>query len=530
MYKTTKAILVLSMFVVIGGTLSVLLGQDSNFDLQNYHLYNAYSFLHNRLWWDLAPANVQTFYNPILDVPYYIMLLVFPRSEIFAAFVMGTYYGLGVFLLWKAATELFRNIPHQTIYAALATAVGTTGAAGLSQLGATFNEWQVAVLYLASVAAVLTWIDDARPQFWRVLLCGALTGLAAGCKLTAVPFGVAAFGSAVVVQETSVQRLRVAVIFCLGIIIGFAITGGAWCWIMYSNFGNPVFPYFNGLFHSPWADPVSIRDERFLPHGLLESLTYPFHWALSRSTRVSELYIRDPRLAIVLSIIYILFGVTLCTVICKLRNSKHYFIGIDAPIPRRWKYILLLFITSYFLWQFLFSVYRYVIPLEAISGIIIVGASYHFLNKITSIRLVQLGAVAMFGIGIILITVSPDWGHVTFQSGSPGVSVPELPRESLVIVSKAGPLSFVIPFFQQDMRFVRGIYSARDKNQYNKLIDELIGRHAGPLLFLEYAQVSSEEDEQQLQQLRLIKVEAECVPLKSQLTPVGIQICPLRRK
>ncbi len=39
----------LVLCLIVGGTVSVLLGQDANWDLKNYHLYNPFAFLNDRL-------------------------------------------------------------------------------------------------------------------------------------------------------------------------------------------------------------------------------------------------------------------------------------------------------------------------------------------------------------------------------------------------------------------------------------------------------------------------------------------------
>ena len=50
--------------VVAAGARSIGLGKDVNWDLRNYHWYNAWALLNGRLGWDLAPAQLQTYYNP----------------------------------------------------------------------------------------------------------------------------------------------------------------------------------------------------------------------------------------------------------------------------------------------------------------------------------------------------------------------------------------------------------------------------------------------------------------------------------
>jgi hypothetical protein len=531
LFKKFRRPLILAILILIGVAFSISRGQDSNFDLLNYHLYDAYSFLNGRLWHDLAPANTQTFHNPILDIPYFISLLVYPKSEIVSASLMGVYYGFGIFFIWIIASELFRKSRYPFSYSVLAAAVGATGAAGWSQLGGTFNEWQTALVCLASVATVLSWIDDTRPQFWRIALAGSLVGLAAGFKLTAMPFAAAVIiAASVSIQANIGRRLWVACTLALGTLLGFAISGGPWCWVMYSNFASPVFPYFNGLFHSPWAPSVSIFDQRFLPRSVVETFLYPFYWAFSRSTKVSELYVRDPRLAMALSAAYIFLAAKISAYVCRHKGSKCFITDFDDTIHRGWNFVLMFFLFSYFIWQYIFSIYRYTIPLEAIGGIIIVGVSAQAAKMGNSFRFADPIFAALIATSVILFTVVPEWGHVRFQSGAPRVFAPDLPSKSLVIVSGAGPLSFLIPFFRQDVRFVRGIYSVGEKNRYNNYIEDTIRKNEGPLFTLEYENIHSENDEKRLEQLGLSKFDSQCIPLKSSLVSVEMRICPLQRR
>src|SRR5262245_2821872 len=85
--------LVLCLFV--GAAASVGLGQDANWDLRNYHLYNPFAFLNDRFWVDLIPAGVQSTFNPLIDLPYFILatgpLASSPRVM---AAVAGLPYGL----------------------------------------------------------------------------------------------------------------------------------------------------------------------------------------------------------------------------------------------------------------------------------------------------------------------------------------------------------------------------------------------------------------------------------------------------
>jgi hypothetical protein len=41
--------------------LNLAMGQDANWDLRNYHWYNAYSFLNGRFFFDVVPAQTPSF-------------------------------------------------------------------------------------------------------------------------------------------------------------------------------------------------------------------------------------------------------------------------------------------------------------------------------------------------------------------------------------------------------------------------------------------------------------------------------------
>jgi len=67
----TLNILLISFIPVIFGVMSLYIGQDHNWDFRNYHLYNGFSFLNNRLHVDLSPSGMQTYFNPLIDSAYY---------------------------------------------------------------------------------------------------------------------------------------------------------------------------------------------------------------------------------------------------------------------------------------------------------------------------------------------------------------------------------------------------------------------------------------------------------------------------
>src|SRR5438552_17597373 len=66
-----EATALLAAMLAAGAISAFVLRQAANWDLRNYHFYNAWAYVHSRLGWDLAPAQLQTFFNPLLDLPFY---------------------------------------------------------------------------------------------------------------------------------------------------------------------------------------------------------------------------------------------------------------------------------------------------------------------------------------------------------------------------------------------------------------------------------------------------------------------------
>src|SRR4051794_15305684 len=97
-------ILTLLIVPLLVGAESLRLGQDTNWDILNYHLYNPYAFLNNRLTYDLAPAGLQSFFNPAVDIAYYKALFWFGPEK--TAFGLGFLQGLNFLLLYGVSKKL----------------------------------------------------------------------------------------------------------------------------------------------------------------------------------------------------------------------------------------------------------------------------------------------------------------------------------------------------------------------------------------------------------------------------------------
>ena len=60
----------LIVFPFIYGLVALHRGEDADWDLLNYHFFDPYWVLVNHQR-DIMPAQLQTYYNPLIDIPFY---------------------------------------------------------------------------------------------------------------------------------------------------------------------------------------------------------------------------------------------------------------------------------------------------------------------------------------------------------------------------------------------------------------------------------------------------------------------------
>src|ERR1700742_4340054 len=81
----------------------VALGKDTSWDFRNYHWYIPYAFLNGRMTVDVAVAHMATYYNPLVDVPFYWLAVHAPAW--FALGAMGAVQGANVIPLYIIARQ-----------------------------------------------------------------------------------------------------------------------------------------------------------------------------------------------------------------------------------------------------------------------------------------------------------------------------------------------------------------------------------------------------------------------------------------
>lgn len=420
--------------------LSLWRGQDANWDLLNYHYYNPYAWMNNRVAIDIAPAQLQSFHSPFADLPYYHIVRAGLPSWLGSS-ILGLPTAVALFFLGLIFRQLVPPASHtqQPIYLIAVVVLGATGAAGGPLVGTTMSEWHLVALFLAAIWLILRSnlpeLDSTdrnekrRNVFAWITLAGLLGGLAVGLKLTASTY---AIGLAVLVFMLPKQLwLRLQCVVCLGIggLAGALIAYGPWGYELWHRFGNPFFPYFNDIFQSPWAEPVRFADTRFVADSAWKFFTTP--WLIMKATVgfITEMPFREWRMG--------------------LGIPAFVWLAWKTPelnVRRLWRALLLMFLTTYSAWAIFFGYYRYASLLELLSVMAVVALVANWAAHVSS----PFKKYAILLLTVLLLmrtTIWPSWGRVPHGEMAVIATVPSMPNDSIVIIASLEPISYVIPSF-----------------------------------------------------------------------------------
>jgi len=463
------------------GALALWLGQDANWDLRNYHWYNAYALLNGRYDFDLLPSQTPWFYNPALDVPFYLLATHVPAKA--AGFALGFVQGLNFILLFMLAYAalIIRNVRGKIAVCTVLATLGMLGGGGVALIGTTFYDNVTSLGYFLSALLVIhnhhrLMTAQETKAFGLALLFGLPAGLMMGLKLPGVVFAVGwCFG--ILAMGGSLRRLLVICFaFGVGVLLGLTITLGPWAWFLQTHFGSPLFPYFNGFFHSPLAPATSARDTQFIPGGL-NTLLFPFIFAHNPYS-VGEIPWRDWRIPL----LYVLLPAALILRLAlgKVRHQQLFM------VPFVGRYLIAAGILSYCVWLFMFSIYRYAVPLEMIAPLIIVAA-------VASLSFNVPARVTLAAFILLVAAVSVQSGNwyrrAAWLDRFVEAQVPVLPKDPDLMILMAGidPYSHVIPEFPHDIPFVRiqSNFSSPNENKgINQIIRSRVEGHQGPFILL----------------------------------------------
>jgi hypothetical protein len=430
--------------IVLMLIVSRLSGQDYNWDLLNYHFASPQLLLSGRYELNVAPSGLQSWFNPIGYVPAYLAITSLPPWLASAALAAAS--GLNAPLIYLIANAVGGDLPCEARARAsyASTAIGMSGAIMFSEAGTTFLDTTLSVAALGALYALIVAVRS--PGSARACRCvavaGILIGAACGLKLTNAPLAIGLAGATVACVLTRILPATAVVALAIGSVAGFALTGGWWAWRMWTTFGNPVFPMFNHVFRSPFAPASSVIDATFLPRDWSGIVTYPWHWLVGDTTPATEVPLIDRRypIALAAAIMVAIGGIA--------RGDRR-----DARCGAAMLVAAFAMIT-YLVWLFAFSILRYLVTIELLSGVLLLAA----LRLMPAARnrwipIVMTAAAALLS----TTTQHAGWGRAPFTAdwfGARGMTAVHRPGTVYVLPGDT-PLGFLIHSFPDDARFVR---------------------------------------------------------------------------
>jgi glycosyl transferase family 87 len=419
--------------LLAGAIYTWFVGEDVNWDWQNYHEYNVWAVINDRYGLDALPAGFQTYFNPTVYFPVYYLRHLLPLP--YGLMIIGAAHGLNLLLIYFLIRVLLRE-------AATASAIGASiliaavGPMTLSEVGTSFSDILTALPILAGCVLILSADESHRGRY---VLAGLLIGAAVGLKLTNVVY---ALGAAAAVLAAG-RPLKATLCLGIGGAIGAVVTGGAWSMMLWREMGNPIFPLFNAVFQSPELVPTNIMDWQFLPHGMLDALAYPFYWLVG-DNRSSEYPFRDARFAV-------------ATVLIVLGIGRGLITRTDI-FTRRDTQFLLFFAVSYASWLAVFSIQRYAVVLELLCApliVLLILRSSAATPGSAALRIssVRVNAVMLaVGLGIALWSQPGDWFRRPWSNPYNPTISKSLEQPAIYLLLDK-PLAYIAPLLPPQSRF-----------------------------------------------------------------------------
>ncbi len=397
----------LMLFLITGGFISLLTKYELLWDFANYHYYNPWAFLNDRLMYDIIPAGVNTFLNPLVDIPLYLLIQNFNDYPNFITFLQGMWSGAAAFAFWLFVKNYFNISDIKGLsLAILALAIGTTSWAFFMQIGTSTNEMKMVLLVMLAYTILVKQIkQETSGKYAAFFLSGFLLGLAAGLKLTAIIYCVSGGLTLIMCAKYFKPFHKLLGMFVLGGLIGFLLTNGFWMWRMWDTFGNPIYPFLNNIFKSEWFGEYSFRDVKYLPTTFAQALFYPFYIMLGIIRGEGKgMIIMDFRNLFMMIIFY-------CFVIYQIIHFIRFKkFKISTPANT---FLWVLWFASYTVWLLLFSIQRYATQIFMLEAIIFVQTCIFLYPKQGNFKFIIYTSVSVWILYSLLFTphYSDHWGN-----------------------------------------------------------------------------------------------------------------------
>jgi hypothetical protein len=510
----------LAFFVALAMFMAWRLGQDVSWDLRQYHFYTPHLLFDGRFARDIEPAGVQTYFNPILDIPFYVGVKVLRSTPIVIGLAHAAFHGLSLWLVYRLVKLLApADDSRLTLVAASVAAVtGALGAAFSGQLGGTAGDNTVSVLVLTALILFLAGIGAGETRQRRsVRLSALLIGFAAGAKLVAAMYAVGLLAAVIVTGSGLRNRVARTVSFGVYAAMGMLVSCGYWLWLMYQHFGSPLFPFFDASLQSPYATVTRYLGDRFRPRTLAQAVFYPFFFVTDQAL-VNETPFHDARFAVAF-VAVVAFAVVAAS---RRWRCGTAWTGVgDVRILAFMVFVT----TSYVVWERYSSIYRFAVTLEITAAVVLIASAMSCLRS----RVATLTLVLPVCLLLVASTKPVALARVPWAPTYFGVDPAALSEyRAATILMWDMPNAYVVPLFPSSTAFIRirsNWSHAREPAMRDRVQRRIANADRQRLYFLDLPQEEEAAKAQDLEALGLALDPTRCRPFSS-LFEAG-RLCPV---
>ncbi len=462
-YYKSKDIIIFIFLLIIAGFCSIYLGMERQWDTLNYHIYNPYAFLTGRMNIDIMPAGIQSYFNPLLDIPYYLLIKYNNNHPCINTFLMGFDFALFIFMIYKISSLIFKNYYKNFIVIFCIICASATYIV-YRHIGFLSHDLFLNALGLVGVYYLLKALDKEHFKLKYIIIAGLSTGLACGLKYYASVFALPTVLTALIFIKNFKKPKSALIALLSSSVIGFLITGGFWVYKLYITFGNPFMPYFNSIFLNPNINIDNIYRLDFPNYDIRYKLFYPFtaKWGIW----MNMLYFTF----IANFLLFKFFDKNDFESRYKIKNIHINFL------------ICFLFI-AYLYWVNYLAVARYFIFAAGLSSLILFALALKFLHilfakskYVPSLNVINIIAIVVITSGIIIgnlyekkkrvYRINPLFMHTTLSIDNTRILIPD----NAIVLNLHGT-GFIIPFLNPNAKYIHlnsKVFTRIDSNLFTQ--------------------------------------------------------------
>lgn len=425
-------IFILLIFVFCFGSLSIMQGFPINYDLLHYHLYLPFAFLTGRINTDFAPCGILSFFNPVLDIPFYFMFKNWLNTTWVILFLSGIYCAILAFILFKVNIFFLKKTPLKGFfYPFAATVLGISDCIIIATFNTTCNDIQIAVLnFLAFfLLAKNLIIRDSHKRTLYISLSAFLVGISFGFKFNF--YVIALFIIILCFYKILEKRhlfFKTIILFLIFSFVGFLISEGYF-----------IFVFLNKMYNFLYMSVTDLTLSDLKPYLLkcfepkVSNIFYinPFFWSINpKLVEVTEFF----------DLKHILFFISFWWLYIWFTINKA---KSDLKLNYRLKILFIYIFISYILWinGICFVLLRYFFSTIVLSGTIIVLCFYTLFD----IFKIKNNYIKKFIIIMVIIFSFLNYTMPDVEKTHQKITIPKLnTEEKSFVIFASKTLSFLI--------------------------------------------------------------------------------------